>query len=40
MITESGGIRDVHARYEKGEPKKYDSTNPKLKSSVLTCSEN
>lgn len=37
VLSEDGGIKDLHARYEKGETKRYDSF-PKLKSIILTCS--
>ena len=36
---EEGHIKDIHVRYEKGEPKKYDQSGPKLKYQIFSCSE-
>jgi hypothetical protein len=37
LIHEDGHIKDIHVRYQKGEPKKYDSSKGKY--SIFVCSE-
>lgn len=37
LLHESGHIKDIHAKYEKGEPKKYDGGKGKYL--VLTCGD-
>ena len=36
LVHSEGHVRDIHARYEKGEPKKYDQAG---RFEVLTCGE-
>lgn len=37
LLHESGHIKDIHVKYEKGEPKKYDGGKGKY--AVLTCGD-
>lgn len=37
LVHETGHIKDLHVKYEKGQPKKYDGGKGKY--SILTCGE-
>lgn len=36
---EAGHIKDIHVRYEKGQPKKYDQSTSKQRYEIFACSE-
>lgn len=39
LSHEDGHIKDIHVRYDKGEPKKYDRSTQRQRYEIFTCCE-